>query len=357
MRQRRDEDHEQQHPALAERERSKGQQQQHQPGTLLAPLVGRQRVIGARGGPGLGLREQQIEVTVVGRQHGEVTAAGDGEVAQARLLEPRDGDGAAIVRHEAAGCARNRRALGRTDTEHRQREARIAQLAGRPLGGGRCAAVGDQQDLAEADTGLLEQGLALADGDLRVAAAARHDVRAEAVDQRRDRIGIVGQRRHRERVRRVDQQGRLSALLALQDVEHLQPRPRQATRRDILGIHRPRQVQRQHQRLLRAEHRLVDALPGRARQGHRRQDARDAEQQPAHVPAATGRTGQHERHQLRIDEPAPVARAKLAAREQHGQADDQRDRQQPGGAQPVEISQHGWSPPHAAAGCRAAAGC
>ncbi len=155
------------------------------------------------------------------------------------LLDARHGDVAGLVGNESAADTRDRGALGRPDREYGQRKPAAAQIARDPLGRRRPAAIRNQQYLSDSGAGLLQQLPPLVDRGNRVAAAARHDVSAEAVDQGRDRIGVRRQRRNRECIRRIHDQRCLAAAATLEYVEYLEPRTHQPARRHVLCVHGP----------------------------------------------------------------------------------------------------------------------
>ncbi len=326
-------------PAAPERQCAERQQQQCQPRALLAPPIRCERFVAGFARTHLACH-QVVEVAAVRRQRRVAAATAHREFTQPTLLETRDRNAARLIRNEPARELRYRCALLRADTEYRQRVTRFEKVARGTLGRGRRTAVGDEQHLAERRPGLLQKLPALVDGSRRVAAAAWHDVGAQAVDQRRDRVGVARQRRHGEGIGRVDDERRLPARAPFEDIEDLETRTQHAARCNVLRVHGPGQVERDDQRLVGTEYRLLDPLPGGSRQRQHADDPCESEQPPAQIRLAARRARQHVRRQRRVDDALPAARPELTTGQQDRGRDHGRDGPQPLGPEKMKVSRH-----------------
>ena len=325
--------HEQRHRqhAATEREQRQQHQRRQQPEAFVQPpataFALRHRGIDAIGGE----RAERFQIGIARRERGVVAAAGGRQRAQRRHLQSRGGDIAIAPEVLAAGRgahAQHRHAITRS--------ARIDRRGVRAAAG----AVGDQQDLAARETRALQQPRRFLDRAVRAAAVARHHLRRQRIEEQRDVLAVVGERRHRVGIVGKGDQRDLAGAAA-QDPRDLVARLQQPRRRHIGGVGRRGHVHRDHQRIAILQQRLrhfAPARPGQRQHGERGgQRQRDLRQPPAPAVAVAPVGLQQMRQQMRVDHLAPdVTTRALTTRPPQ----QRRNRQQPGQpqrAQELEI--------------------
>ena len=105
-----------------------------------------------------------------------------------------------------------------------------------------------QADIVKAYRKVCAQGLAVARARrFRVTARRRHDIWVQGIEQFDNGLWIIGERRHLERISRVNQQAGLAIQASLQQVRQLEFCLYQAGRCDVPGKHRLRQIKQDNQ--------------------------------------------------------------------------------------------------------------
>jgi hypothetical protein len=172
--------------------------------------------------------DHAVQIARVAAVVGVTAAACCRDGSQCRRVKFRHRDVAGRILEKAAVGRRDWRALSSADAEHRDAHAgsqrfrcgRSASLADR---------IGDENDLAFAQAGLLHELDAQLDRARRVVAGDRHDARLERVDEILDRVRVVSQRRNDEGIAGVGDQRGLRIAAPAQDVDDLVARARRAS--------------------------------------------------------------------------------------------------------------------------------
>ncbi len=332
---RRRQQHHEQHatdPAAAEQQCEERQHGERQPRTPITPDVGlvllllaaRERHVQR---PTAGRREQRLEIAIVGRESREPAAAGAREPSQGPDVDLRNHDLTVAVVHEATLGLRDRRALLGADRQHAGAITVAGHVAHAAHVGVGDLGIRDQQYVAAAHARLAQQCTRFVETGGQRAAARRHDVGRDGADQRRDRARVRRQRRDRERVRREHNEPRLPRGATLEQIEQLQFRAREARRLDIAGVHRARQVERHHERLVGAKRRHRQPFPrGPGDRDHRDEPRQQRYDEREPVVAQHLGLEKHVTAQLRFDDVAPAARFAAPAQQlpQQPRADGQR---------------------------------
>ena len=302
----------QQHqPAATKTERGKRQQREQQP----RPAIEEARALHFDAGRILRRfaarsehTEQRIEITRVVAIFCVASTTRLRERGQRRAVELRQHDVSGLVLEEAAVAERDRRTLRAADAEHRHVHAGAARTRGRCVGAV-THTVGEQDDFAFAQAGLMDQLDAKVDGTAGVVARRRHHRRIERIDEAGDRVRIVGQRRDDEGIAGVGDQRDLRIARAFQNVGDLVTRALETARLHVLRGHRGRQLKRDHARGLVLVQRLRQALPSRPCEGEAC-DHKHGERKP-HRPTRGRRVRiAHEQmfEQMRVDRATPRLR-------------------------------------------------
>ena len=307
--------------ATAERQQGQQQQRRQQP----VAVVQRRSALFAlcsRSVDAIGLQHtQRTQVVVAGPDRGVFAAARAGHLAQPVGVQPRRGDTAFRV---AIRSARRR-----THAQHRNAisvAARVDRSGGRPASG----TTGDQQNVAAPEACTLEQPRRLLDRAIRAVAVARHHVRRQRIQEQRDVVGVIGQRRHGVGVLGEGHQRDLPAAARAQDLRDLGAGLQQSGRLYVRGQACVGQIHRDHQRIAVLPQRLRQRAPARPGQRQQHQHGRDHaghRRQGAAPTAATGlRALQQMRQQMRVHRFAPHIAAQAPVPQPPHQ---QRNRQQP----------------------------
>ncbi len=190
-------------------------------------------------------------------------------------------------------------------------------------------------------TGLVDQFHAEIDRASGIIAGDRHHRRIERIDQIRDRVGIVGQRRDDERIAGVGDQRGLRIAAASEDVGDLVACALEAARLDVLRRHAGVEFERDHARGLVLEQRLRQAFPGGA--GKRNAGEYPGRgQQPAGPAHRRCVVTAHQQmfEQMRIDRAAPGIRVRAMQTQRTPEQRQSQQREQPPRAQKMEILQY-----------------
>ena len=211
------------------------------------------------------MRQQLLQITVVDTRRDGNTAACLRHSPQGIHLEFRDDHVSLAVLEKPTTRQWDGGAVLAANTDDGEFVALGGETSGdyrRPFRLG--DAVGQQKDVAAADAGLFEEFFSRFQGQVGAAAGCRHDRRRQCLDLRQDGVAVLGQGGYREGVAGEDDQRSLPFAARLEQVRQFEPGARQAARLDILGIHRGREVEQDHQRRLQSVHRLRLLLPGGA---------------------------------------------------------------------------------------------
>ena len=326
--------------ATSEQRQSEQQDQRQQPVAVILP-AGQGLAVRRRAG-GIA-RVEHAKRPQVGCIHGDrhvLAIAGGGETFQRSRIQPRRFETTLVAPDAAAR---------RAQAKHLDS---VPLRAGAPrlFNCGRIGAIGQQQDRATRITGLAQQPLRPVDGAIDAMTVHRHHVRRQRIEEQRNVVGIVGQRRHGERIVGKCDQCHLPARAQPQQFGQFRPRLRQPVRRQVVGQRRARQVQRDHQRFLRLQQGLRQLPPAWSGQRQRRQ--RPSHQRHPPRPFGTRRCArirlQQMRQQVRVDDAFPdVATPPLGARRHRHPDRNQQQPQQPPRAQEMQLSEVGEHLVHA----------
>jgi hypothetical protein len=109
--------------------------------------------------------------------------------------------------------------------------------------------VGDEQRAPLLVVCAFQQIARKGEGAFHVAAQLRHHAGGERGQEVRDRLGIVREGRYRVRIARVDDERREAFSAHREHVGDLVPRTHETRWREILGVHRKREIEHHHQRV------------------------------------------------------------------------------------------------------------
>ena len=244
---------------------------------------------------------QCTQVGIIGGQDDSHAATGRRQLPQRTRIQPHA--------MQLAIAAARLAALGGTQAYRRHPVTGSCGLAR----GGDCLAIHaatQQDDVAPARAALLHQALRVFDGPRRPATVDRHDLRRQRIDEQFHIGGVVGQRRHRERILGIGDDADLTIGPQLEQLPQLGACLQQSRRRDVGGGDLTRQVDRDHQRTSVLPRWLRQLSPSRARQCQRRQQHTQEQNPGVARLAATVAAFKHVRAQMRVD----VARPDILAR-------------------------------------------
>ena len=330
--------HRRQRTATTEQRQRQQHDQRQQPITIVAPgrcgfTACRRATIDARI-----QHAERAQIAIACGQRPINTATARCQCLQARRIQPRTAQAAADIEHAALRGTKPER--GHAIAGH----ARTRGLGERVTIG----TIGQQQDVAALEAGILQQALRPGDGTLDAMPILRHDIRRQRIEeqgdvggirgQRRDGVGIVGERDQRDFATRA----------FLQQAGELRTRLRQPRGWQIARQHRAGQVDRDHQRRFRLPQRPFGLAKTRAR--HRQQRECQSEQTEPARPRPALRTGcivEQMRQQMRIHSVLPHAvptRSHAPPPCKHGQREQA---QQPPRAQEMQLRKIGQRGTHA----------
>ena len=245
---------------------------------------------------------------------------------------------------QCAGAVAMGGALGRAEAEcgHAVAHARRGRCFT-----DRCAVglAGHQQDLALRGAALTQQPRGLLDRPVRPLAVGGHDVGRQRIEVQRQVGGVLGQRCDREGVIGEDQQGRLARAAGREQSGELGARLQQPRGRQVAGVRRGGQLERDHQRRRRrALQRRRQLAPARSGQGeHRAQRGEHPASEPQQS-TTIDPTFDQMRQQMRIDRAAPdirIATSRPPAPGQHRQHEQRPQPQRPREMESVQQRDHG----------------
>ena len=234
-------------------------------------------------------------------------AAGLGQRAQGRFIEPWHHDSARRIVQVAARAVRQGRALRRSDAQHRHRVALALEIPGRIERLPVLVTVGDQQDLSAPGARLRQQFSGLAQAQVGAATLHRHQAGFERLEQFGDGAGIMGQGRNHEGIAGEGHQADLSLTATPEHVLDLVAGALQARGLEVGRFHGTRQVQHHDTRLLGAKHRLRLLLPHRVGERDDREQPARREQPQRQAAVGPVRADQQVGQQIGIADPAPGA--------------------------------------------------
>ena len=258
-------------------EQRQGQQQHQwqQPETAITPAGD---FFATRCGTTFGLRIEHAERAQVGIIDGQglvATTAAAGQPLQACGIQP----GLA-----QAGAGIERAALRRAQAQSRYPITGQMHLRS-GVYRSRIGMVGNQQDVALGEPGLLQQVARPCDRAIRALAVFGHHVRTQRIQEQGDIGGVFGQWRDRVGIPCIRDQCNLAASTFAQQGREFCPCLWQSRRRQVAGQDTTGEIQRHHQRRLALPQRLLVLLPGRPR--HRQHCSRRGEQARPSRPRTT----------------------------------------------------------------------
>ena len=233
---------------------------------------------------------------------------------------------------------RNRRTGRAADAKHRHREPLRVRLA-RGRDGCVVGTIGEQDDVARVQAGLLNQFFGLLDRTGCAIARDRHRRRIQRVDEIAHGADVVGQRRGDERLAGVTDERGLIILAAFENVDELVTRALESARLFVLRHHRCAELEREHARRLIAIQRHRLAFPrgtGERTARHRPQDDRE------HDAGASGTridALDQMRQKMRIDHVAPRARVGASMATQEPERRHREQQQEPQRPQEMEVGE------------------
>ena len=174
--------------------------------------------------------------------------------------------------------------------QHRKPVSGLPDFAGGIERQRRVGIAGDQQHMPAPNPGLLQQTYRGGQPGIGAPALNRRQLGAQGAELRRDRGGVLGQRRHRECIAGIDHQAGLAVAPQPQQIGDLVAHSIQTARLQIGRVHRIGHVHHDHQRILVAEHRHRQALPDRPGQRDDRDRAAQRHQPRSPTSSFRGRT-------------------------------------------------------------------
>jgi len=319
-------------PACAGHQQQKGQQQ---PITLVGPGIQLQGLAVIAQVARAVEQAQAAQVVVIQTRLAIAAAHIEGKGAQARAIETRQENGALIVLEKLPAFIHHGRALATANAQYQQWWCMAAQGLADAVALRFAERRGDQQQTALAQSALIQQFKGFANRQVGAMPRLRHDRRLEGFEQVAAGGHVIGQRHQGMGTARVDDHGGLRVVTVLQQVVDFAPRLLQAVGRTVGGEHFRGQFEHHYQRVFGFLRGLLDALPAGPEQGQQGQQPAEPQGDPRQFAAAAGAAAeQHPMKSGRQDFlPAPGAFFPVPALPQ--QPAEQRQDQQPFGAQPV----------------------
>ncbi|MNN05521.1 hypothetical protein D3C81_1182860 [compost metagenome] len=272
-----------QYPARAtESEQGQQQQRQHQPIAFVLPGFALLALL-----PAAGLRPwlQHVQRLQIGIGAGDALIAAttsNCQCAQRCLVQVRMLDATARIAIRSA--------LQGAQTQYRHLMPGRTQLRCGSHGGS-IGVIGQQQHVAIARTGLLQQISRPGQCAVGLLSIQRHDFRRQRIQKQRDIGRVIGQRRHGEGFPRIGNQCHFAALAFAQQGGELGPHLQQPRWRQIRGANAAGKVEHDHQRRLGFPQRLLHLPPTRPGQcKHCQQQA----QRQRHTPPPAALAGASE---------------------------------------------------------------
>ena len=170
-----------------------------------------------------------------------------------------------------------------------------------------------------------------------VAALCRHQFRFQRGYQVGDGVIVVGQRRHGECRRRVNDQRGLATLPGADQVVDLELGALDTRWLDVGRLHRLRQVERNHQRGFLTEHRLWQFFPDRAGQCDNADAGCNKNQQHRQLAGFPATRGEYVGQQLVIADRFPAAAGRLAGHIEHDEQQQRYKSSEGFGTQEVQL--------------------